>query len=90
MKRNHNSIFYWTVSEFRITLWDFGVRFHLNYKSLIYGLLDNNLPASFQLIMCVVCFKLKKTTQAIGLNQVFYDSAMVIKQILGERKIFRP
>lgn len=71
-------------------MWDFGVRFHLNYKSLIYGLLDNNLPASFQLIMCVVCFKLKKTTQAIGLNQVFYDSAMVIKQILGERKIFRP
>lgn len=40
--------------------------------------------------MCVVCFKLKKTTQAIGLYQVFYDSAMVIKQILGERKIFRP
>lgn len=52
--------------------------------------LDNNLPASFQLIMCVVCFKLKKTTQAIGLNQVFHDSAVVIKQILGERKIFRP
>ncbi|KAL7402276.1 hypothetical protein ABVT39_012400 [Epinephelus coioides] len=65
-----------------------GLVFNLNYGSVMYGLLEDTMPARkkelFELIISIVCVKLWKTRCVMIIKQTVIDCDMVVNQVLTD------
>ena len=69
-------------------LQSFGLSCDINYNSVMYGLITENIPLKhkelYQLVIIITTYKLWKTRCAMSIQQTVIDGDMVIKHILAD------